>query len=490
MKRMDWKFLWTAAIRKGIAFLVLLPAAATLSAQDTTASVLTLQEFLSGVAAYSPIARNAGLQQEQAQGVLQMARGAFDPKLYADWQQKSFDGKSYYTLGSAGVKVQSPFALSFKSEFNTARGAFLNPEDKLPAAGQALLGVNLPLLNGLFIDPYRAELQQARLGLPVARATRQSQLNDLLFEAGLAFIDWSVAWAQVSIYQQAADIARFRLGGVVESFLQGDKPAVDTLETYILLQNRLFDLNEARLATNVAAQALDAFFWSPTRSAPPTTPLSGGRRPAVFADTSAPVLPLLDSFLTELPARHPDLRLLDLELQQLAIDRRLAAEQLKPRLDLSYNLLGNGTDFTSGNGAGNLLQDVLLQNYKWGLNFSFPLFLRKERGKLALTTLKQETTTNKLQQKQADLEVKVRNYFSELQNSASQIALYRSISDNYQRLLDAERVKFDLGESSVFLLNTREQKLLEAQVKYAKLQGLYQKHLLALSWAAGKLGGE
>lgn len=489
MKRMDRKCSWTAAIRNWIACLVFFPAGPALSAQDTTASVLTLQEFLAGVAAYSPLARNARLQQDQAQGALQMARGAFDPKLYADWQQKSFGGKSYYTLGSTGMKVQSPFALSFKSEFNTARGAFLNPEDKLPTAGQALLGANLPLLNGLLIDPYRAELQQARLGLPMAGATRQSQLNDLLFEAGLAFVDWSVAWAQVGIYQQAADIARFRLGGVVESFLQGDKPAVDTLETYILLQNRLFDLNEARLATKVAAQALEAFFWSPNRPSPPGSPLSGGRQPAVFADTNAPILPLLDSFLVELP-RHPELRLLGLELQQLAIERRLAAEQLKPRLDLSYNLLGNGTDFTPANGAGNLLRDALLQNYKWGLDFSFPLFLRKERGKLALTTLKQETTTNKLQQKQADLEVKMRNYFSELQNSASQIALYRSISDNYQRLLDAERVKFDLGESSVFLLNTREQKLLEAQVKYAKLQGLYQKHLLALSWASGRLGGD
>lgn len=234
-----------------------------LSAQEPgeNPSALSLEEFLRSVAAYHPAARNADLVIQQAEANLRMAKGAFDPKAYGIWDQKSFDGKNYFSVGSAGIKVQSAFGVSVKSEFNLARGQFLNPENNLPAEGQAVLGINVPLLNGLLFDPFRAELQQARLGLQGGAAQRRSQLNDFLFGAGLAYLDWALAHYQVQIFQQAADVAAQRLKIVAESFIQGDKPAIDTLETYIQLQNRSFDLNEALLERANARQTLETFFW-------------------------------------------------------------------------------------------------------------------------------------------------------------------------------------------------------------------------------------
>ncbi|MBK6946718.1 MAG: TolC family protein [Haliscomenobacter sp.] len=113
--------------------------------------------------------------------------------------------------------------------------------------------------------------------------------------------------------------------------------------------------------------------------------------------------------------------------------------------------------------------------------------MRKEQGKIQQVKLKQQMTSNKLEQKKAELEAKIGNYFNELQTTARQVALYEQIAQNYSRLLQAEQIKFNMGESSVFLLNTREQKLIEAETKLVKLRGLYQKNYLALSWAAGQL---
>jgi outer membrane protein TolC len=42
-----------------------------------------------------------------------------------------------------------------------------------------------------------------------------------------------------------------------------------------------------------------------------------------------------------------------------------------------------------------------------------------------------------------------------------------------------------LGESTIFLINTREQRWLDAQIKYIKLVGEYQKTAAALTWAMG-----
>ena len=476
-------------LKRALLFLLIAFQGAVLLSQDSTSvppPMLTLEDFLRTVTTYHPAARNADLEIQQAEAALRMARGAFDPKAYGTWDQKSFDGKNYFSVGAAGLKVQSAFGVSLKSEFNIARGQFLNPENKLPAEGQAVLGLNVPLLNGLLFDPFRAELQQAKLGMLGGAAQRRAQLNNLLFDAGLAYLDWALAYYQVQVFQQAADVAAIRLKIVVESFVQGDQPAIDTLETFIQLQNRLFDLNEARLELFNTRQTLETFFWEQGK---PTwiNPLAG-LTPDQLAQpaTSAPEI---NSYLTGLAERHPELQDLQIELQTYGIDRRLAAEQFKPRLDLSYNLLAQGTDFLSpiNPNDGSLLRDLLTGNFKWGLNFSFPLFLRKEQGKMESVRLKQVMTSNKFERKFTEQEAKIRNYFNELQTTQQQIELYSGITDNYARLFEAEQIKFELGESSVFLLNTREQKFLEARLKLMKLQALFRKNLLALAWASGQL---
>lgn len=437
-----------------------------------------LQDFFQQIVQVNPSARNAALLPAQADAALRLARGAFDPKLYSEWQQKTFSGKEYYGISSSGIKMQTPFGPTLKSEFNRATGLYLNPEEKLPAEGQALLGITLPLLNGLRTDAARANLRQARLDVRGLEATRQSLLNDLLYDAGTAFVEWQIAWEQIRLFQQASQVAYTRYLAIRESFVQGDKPATDTLEAFIQYQNRLFDLNEATLALRTRSQVLEAFLTPAATT--PDTPRFMYQAPQSETDTNAAPL---QTYLQALP-NHPELLTLTLELQKLDIERRLAAEQLKPSLNLSYNLLGTGFRFNPANNPNN---NILLQNNKWGIDFSFPLLLRKERGKLELVRIKSESTSNKAIQKQIQLETKLRNYYSEWENSSAQAALYQGITDNYTQLLQAEQIKFDLGESSVFLLNTREQKLLEAQIKRIKLAGTARKSLLALYWASGQL---
>lgn len=451
-----------------------------LLAQPDSIRLLTwdLHSFLQQVAQASPTARNAALLPLQAEAALRVARGAFDPKLYSDWQQKTFSGKEYYGLNQSGIKVQTPFGPTVKSEFNTASGLYLNPEEKLPAQGQALVGITLPLLNGLLTDPARAGLRQARLDVRLLEASQQSLLNDLLFDAAAAFVEWQVAWEQIQLFQQASRVAYTRYLAIRESFIQGDKPATDTLEAFIQYQNRMFDLNEASLVLRTRSQTLEAFLSSNAHT--PDTPRFLYEAPRSEPDTNAAPLP---TFLNILPA-HPEIQALSVELQKLDVERQLASEQLKPSLNLSYNLLGTGFQF---NPSGNALGNMLLQNNKWGIDFSFPLFLRKERGKLELVRIKSVSTENKVLQKQILLETKIRNYYSEWETSSTQATLYRGIAENYSQLLQAEQIKYDLGESSVFLLNTREQKLLEAQIKRIKLSGTARKSLLALYWASGQL---
>jgi outer membrane protein TolC len=114
-----------------------------------------------------------------------------------------------------------------------------------------------------------------------------------------------------------------------------------------------------------------------------------------------------------------------------------------------------------------------------------PITNRKARGDLQLTRLKIQQNTLLLQEKRAEIEQKVRQYYNELKALETQMQLYNSITNNYFRLLEAENEKFRQGESSIFLINTREQRWLDAQLKYLKLVATYKKTELALLWSTG-----
>lgn len=473
------------------AWLGLLLVGVTVQAQgpvDTAGlAQLTLGNFLRNVVENNPLSANAQLLQRQAEAQILGARGAFDPKLFADWQQKAFDGKDYFTLGESGAKWQTLWGAEVKATYNIARGGFVDPMDQLSGNSQAALGVTVPLLNGLAFDANRAGLRLALLDRTGLDAQRRAELNDLLFRGGVAYLNWSIAYYQLRVTEQALQAALLRFRGIRESFLQGDKPGVDTLETYIQYQTRLLDVNDAQINLRNALLDLQALSWFNGTPSLGVSAWNWSPEPAVSA-VALPAFPL-DTFLQRLDLINPELQRLQVDLQQLQVDRRLALEQFKPRLDFSYNLLGGG--FNNNRPEGSSMPPGIFQapfdNYKWGLNFSYPLLLRKERGKLNQIQVKQQLTQNKLTQKRLDTEAKIRNYYNQLDNARRQVQLSNAIVDNTSSLLRAELRKFELGESSIFLINTREQKLFETQLKLIKTQGEYSKSLLGVYWATGRL---
>jgi outer membrane protein TolC len=64
--------------------------------------------------------------------------------------------------------------------------------------------------------------------------------------------------------------------------------------------------------------------------------------------------------------------------------------------------------------------------------------------------------------------------------------MQQDMVNNYEQLRNGEIQKFEAGESSIFLINSRESKLIEAQAKLIDLQGKYEKEKATLLWAAGR----
>jgi outer membrane protein TolC len=442
--------------------------------------------FVQWVVANHPMALEANLLAIEANAQILEAKGGFDPKLYADWDQKSFDEKNYFSIGDAGVKLPSWYGLEFKAGYLLSNGVFLNPENSIPSVGQGVAEIKWTLLQGLLMDERRANLAKADMQLNINDAKRISNLNKLLVDALDNYWDWVIITEQRQIQEQALQNARLRLEGTVESFIEGDKPGIDTIEAYIQVQNRVADLNKIQTYEGNARILLSNFLW-----------LKGQRMlevddqvEAVDLEAQEEIIPMQEvaNLRALLDVLHPDIRQIQGKLQQLDVDRKLAREQFKPQLDVSYAFLSGGEDFFYNTSDANpALWDLFSQNYKWNLTFSFPLFLRKARGKMEQIEVKTLRNNYKLVEKRRTIDNKINTLMSELTLAKTQIDLYTEMVGNYQRLFEAEQFKFQLGESSVFLINSREQKLLEAQLKLVDLKGDFHKKKAKLLYAAGLL---
>ena len=68
---------------------------------------------------------------------------------------------------------------------------------------------------------------------------------------------------------------------------------------------------------------------------------------------------------------------------------------------------------------------------------------------------------------------KISSIKQELESYIFQNNLTKTIVQDYETLVQAEERKFTLGESSLFLVNTRESKLIDAKLKAIELENQY-----------------
>lgn len=438
---------------------------------------MSFDAFMALVTVHHPMAKQAELRLAAADAYYQKSRGAFDPYAFAGISEKYFQGKQYYSLADGGLKIPTWFGLQVKAGQERADGEFLNPENNLPTSGLWYGGVSAQLGNGLLMDERRANLRQAQIYQESSIAERRYLYNKLMLNAGNAYWEWFMAYNNIKVFENALQLVQVRFNAIKRSAILGDRAFIDTLEAVIQLQNRQLSLLEAQLEYKNATAKLDIFLW-----ADGVVPLE------ITAETTPPeidsvAINALDiTFLNSLDSlqnTHPLLQQFRFKLLALDIERRLKAEQLKPNLELSYTPLATG--------GGNPLNALSLNNYKWGVGFSMPLFLRKQRGDLNLIKIETQEMELSLKNKTAEIEYFAISSLNIWETSVSQAELYQKNAIDFERLLIAERTKFDIGESSVFLVNTREIGFINAQIKYIETITKNHKAALKAGYALGLL---
>ena len=457
------------------------PAGVAAQAFAADSLVLTAPDFYHQISHYHPLIRRADLLVAEARQQIREARGAFDPKLFSYYDQKQFGNSLYYEKWQTGLALPLlPAGLDLKIAYDRAAGRYLNPENTLPPTGLGMLGVSVPLGRGLFTDARRNALQQARLAPSLAAAEQLKLVNKTLLDAAKAYWDWYLAYAQFRLLQEGRQLALTRFEAVRRRALLGDAAAIDTTEALITVQERSQQMQAAALAMQNARLAVTAFLWQPAGTDLQPAELPPLAIPQPFRwQTTDPAL--LATLLERATNRHPELLALDLKRGQLQIEERFRRAALQPQVVLDANLLSRTRPLGEwGNTYG-----FGLENRKIGLDMTFPLFLRKERGKLQQVQIKIEQLDLDRQQTRRQVENRLLQAWNDISLLGQQNQTYEVMVGNQTRLVQAERAKFDLGESSLFLVNSRESKLIDMQLKQQELLAKQQKAYAELWFAAG-----
>ncbi len=439
-------------------------------------NTLSIDEFISVVRAYHPVFRQSDLQYESSLESLKAARGGFDPALQMSLDEKQFDQKEYFRYSGANLKIPTWYGLDFQAGLAQNDGERIFPE--LTPGRSQYLGLKMPLLQGLAYDKRRNAVQQAKQMVLFSNEERISMRNQTLFAGIKAYYDWKLWVEQKKLADSLATANRLRFEMVRSGFFLGERPAIDTVEALSQWQQYQIIQIEAEQKLLEARFELSNFLWLengnyydiPERVSPPEN------------EVNLPVLLSLTQCLDQ-AVLHPKWKQAGIKLKSLDLEKRLKFQMLLPTADLGFQSLSADQRLFPA-------QVFPQDNFKLGIDLQIPLFFRQGRGEYNRAKIKIREQKLEMDILNAGLRNEIRKYHNDAAQFAVQVNIQTEATENYRQLYAAELERFSTGESSLFLINQRENKYLESRQKLLYLQAKSAVSAYGVSYAMGSLARE
>ncbi|WP_283407354.1 TolC family protein [Flavobacterium hercynium] len=429
--------------------------------QDFIQEELSYSEFLGYVKKYHPLVKQANLEVSTAQAKLMMARGGFDPKIEVDYNKKEFKGTEYYSLLNSSFKIPTWYGIEIKAGFDDTDGQYYNPQNRTPNAGLTSLGLSVALGQGMFINQRMADVREGKLQIKLSDAERKLKAIAVLYKASEAYFEWRKSYNEAELYRNYLGFASTRFKGVKKLIELGDSPAIDSVEAKITVRNRELNLENGNLKLAKAKLNLANYLWIENV-------------PVELDDVVKPEQNLIqtleetlktDAMLVNVESleSHPKIQSLETKLSMLEISRQLKANMLLPKINVGYNYISEPVYFDSFNA----------DDYKFNVDFSIPIFLRKERGSLKIAKLKIQDLKFDIEQQRLELKNKIKAQQTEITSLKRQKVVIDNLVQDYLTMLNSEEKLFSFGESSIFLINSRENNLVSAKLSQISIENQF-----------------
>jgi outer membrane protein, heavy metal efflux system len=449
------------------ALLLLAGAAFPLLAQQP----LELNEVLLSVERSFPLLDSAFQERDLAQGAQTAAQGEFDLKLKA---QGSTEQVGFYRNETFKGLLEQPTTLqgaTVYGGYRVGRGTYGPYDEKALtlSGGEWAGGFNLPLFRNRAIDQRRADLVITALGRDAAEFSIQKQRLTIYKAAIKQYWDWVAAGRQLEVVRALLGLAEQRNQQLQDSVDLGQVAPVELTDNQrAILQRQSALVGADRLLQNATIEL--SLFLRDAAGQPQL--VSSDRLLTQFPDPQ----PLteqqeLDDIAFAISQR-PEVRSYLVKRSQQERQIAVADNQVLPQLDVFFDYsrdLGSGRVSRQGN------------EVRAGLNFELPAQRRKAFGKQTQENAKLRQIDAELRFARDRVTADVRDAASALRAAYNAVGVIGQEVEAARKLEEAERARFELGDSTQFMVNLRELatadasfRLIKALADYNKARGDYE----------------
>ncbi len=437
-----------------------------------TAAPLEFPEVAAGLRSH-PLATAATAILERAEGEQLAARGAFDLRARARaervlgyYDRTILDGELRQTTRLRGLGIYAGWRLG--------SGDFADYDLKAATLdrGELRAGIELPLLAGGAIDRARADQRKATYGLTIGRAELTRRMLELERDAAVMYWDWVAAGQRLSLRERQLELARRRDRDLQTTIQQGSTAPIEGVDNARLIAAR--ESSEVAARRDFARMSLELSLYLRDRHGAPV--VADRDRVPTLAPLPQPLVGEADlvDVIREARTRQPSFAMLDARLAANRVDLELANNGLLPSLNVSvYALRGLGPG------------DVRIPDRDRGavggaLTFEIPLERSQARGVLAMASADRKRLLAEQQLLTERLVIDARFGVAELTTARQRLTLATDQVRIADQLADAERIRFERGDSTILIVNLREEAAadavvaqIDAMVDYRKARARY-----------------
>lgn len=436
------------------------------------------KQILDHVLKQFPAVRMAENDLQIAEGEQTAADGAFDILLQGSYTENSGDYEND-VLNAKLIKPTSLFGLDLYAGFKKSDGllAVYDKEWETLDRGEWSVGGKLPLLRDFLIDDRRARVKKADFGkeqrMYQLRTTELEQVRNALHR----YWDWVLAGKRLSVQKGLLEIAEKRDVWLQKRMKAGDIPRFERNDNLrSILQRRSFVM-QSEMGLEQAISELAFFVSDDALQKQLETP----------RDLPQHTLPAIQPVVVQTPTpklaeraieQRPDLKALQMQIEQNRVDESLQNNRFLPKLDLQ-------AQFSQDEGTGSTSLDD--NNVKAMVTLELPLQYRAIRGRQAQIRGQLQRLGNQKQLLSQRIEADIRIVKKNLDIALERRKLALEELSLAQELEKGERTRLNQGETNVLIVNLREQATAEAELRLAETTIEAMKHWITLKTTLGEL---
>nr|WP_244946945.1 TolC family protein [Legionella israelensis] len=332
------------------------------------------------------------------------------------------------------------------------------------SGGEYRAGLSFPLLRDRLIDKERTELLTKAETICIKKIDAEMTKINIYQETVKAYWQWVEAGLQLKMYNELLQLARLRQEAIEKRANEGDLPKLAIAENMQQIVQREQLRNQGQMAFQQAAIQLSLYYRN--KEGKPEIPFES--KLPTFLPKRSLIQPQIFSQLK----KHPAIKRLQVYKKIVKLKLGLAQNELLPNLDATVS-----TFKQYGSGGDPLL---IPQAAMVGVTFKLPLYRNEAKGKVI-------SAQSELQQ----IETEVKFLYERLKNELSRLFIGIKLYQQQVHLLEkelilarqlqiAETKKFHAGDSTLFLVNQREQAAAQVELNWnnAKIKLLVMNDLV------------